>query len=298
MELLLGFFHRKNYGKIFVGMNLFHPIGDVMDAMIFPAGNAEVLPIHSHVFLEFLTYTKLINVYTPQKLTWIPKITIFERRYILKTCIFGIYVKFQRGTYYNKTRRNAKKTPSIPHPLLPHATIPPKTSRSPGINHTSPIFRRKSHGIRSIQTGNLSINIWKTKHWNTQKNGGVQKIWCFHVQRKSIFRVQPALSVFGEKKNIPSKAFLFLVAASPRNHSLWSQCVLLLHHRVDDRSMFEASNRTSFRPSSLEVQLGYPSLRGWWQRVLPFFNTKGLSSNTVDGSEIPNNHLRCITPYK
>ena len=66
MELLLGFFHRKNYGKIFVGMNLFHPIGDVMDAMIFPAGNAEVLPIHSHFFLEFLIYTKQINVYTPK----------------------------------------------------------------------------------------------------------------------------------------------------------------------------------------------------------------------------------------
>ena len=31
----------------------------------------------------------------PRKLTWIPKIAIFERRYILKTIIFGIYVRFR-----------------------------------------------------------------------------------------------------------------------------------------------------------------------------------------------------------
>ena len=31
----------------------------------------------------------------PRKLTWTPKIAIFERRYILKTIIFGIYVRFR-----------------------------------------------------------------------------------------------------------------------------------------------------------------------------------------------------------
>ncbi len=36
----------------------------------------------------------------PRKLTWIPKIAIFERRYILKTIIFGIYVRFRRGKTY------------------------------------------------------------------------------------------------------------------------------------------------------------------------------------------------------
>ncbi len=33
----------------------------------------------------------------PRKLTWIPKIAIFERRYSLKTIFFGIYVGFRRG---------------------------------------------------------------------------------------------------------------------------------------------------------------------------------------------------------
>ena len=33
----------------------------------------------------------------PRKLTWIPKIAIFERRYISKTIIFVIYVRFRGG---------------------------------------------------------------------------------------------------------------------------------------------------------------------------------------------------------
>ena len=34
-----------------------------------------------------------------QKLTWIPEITIFDRRYILKTIILGIYVRCRGGNY-------------------------------------------------------------------------------------------------------------------------------------------------------------------------------------------------------
>ena len=36
----------------------------------------------------------------PEKLTWIHKIAIFERRYILKTIILGIYVRFRGGMVY------------------------------------------------------------------------------------------------------------------------------------------------------------------------------------------------------
>ena len=36
----------------------------------------------------------------PRKLTWISKIAIFERRYLLNTIIFGIYVRFRVGIYY------------------------------------------------------------------------------------------------------------------------------------------------------------------------------------------------------
>ena len=198
-----------------------------MDAMIFPAGNAEVLPIHSHVFLEFLTYTKLINVYTPQKLTWIPKITIFERRYILKTIIFGIYVKFQGVTYYNKTRRNAKKLHLSPIHYCPNflhmpCNHPSKNIEVPGINHTSPtgesfkrtFCRRKSHGIQSIQQGNLSNRYLENQTLEHPKNKWFAKNMRFPCSKEIYFQefnFSP-FRFFGEK-NIPSESvFLFLVA--------------------------------------------------------------------------------------
>ena len=182
-------------------------------------------------------------MYTPPKTNgWISKITIFERRYILKTIIFGIYVKFQRGTYYNTTTRNAKIPPSIPHPLFPpstisptsytcHATIPPKTSRSQVLiilhRHakvSNGLFfggKVMEYWIQSIQQGNLSIISAKPNIGTPKKMDGLQKYdGNFHVQRKSNFQEfnQPFLPVFGEKKNsIPSEGpfgrrFLFLVA--------------------------------------------------------------------------------------
>ena len=148
-----------------------------------------------------------------------------------------------------------------------------------------------------------------------------------------IFRSSTSpFTVFGEKKtaSLPRR-FLFLVAIwgfpkmvgfpnnhglmiilgcemggnppfketpiSPRNHSLWSQCVLLLHHPVDDRSMFEASNRNGPTESDIlhpwKSNWGTPFVRGWWQRVSPFFLILRVYHHPILlMAEIPNNHLR------
>ena len=52
----------------------------------------------------------------PLKLTWIPKTAIFERRYILKTIILGIYVKFPGATNHRFFGANQ---PSFPTTLSP-----------------------------------------------------------------------------------------------------------------------------------------------------------------------------------
>ena len=206
-------------------------------------------------------------------------------------------------------RKNSIYPPSTiaPTSYTCHATIPPKTSRSQVLiilHRQAKVSNGLFVGGKVMEYSQFSkaiylIDIWKTKHWNTQKINGLQKIWGFHVQRKSIFRSSTlALSVFLEKKTSLLKAFFcfwllhggFLkwwvspttmgfptkndqhlgcemggnppfteTPTSPRNHSLWSQCVLLLHHRVDDRSMFEASNRVHrsiFHP--WKSNWGYP----------------------------------------
>ena len=66
-----------------------------------------LLRVISQVFLVQTIIQNSIKRYKhrklhSQKLTWIPKIAIFERRYILKTIILGIYVRFRGGTSFQK----------------------------------------------------------------------------------------------------------------------------------------------------------------------------------------------------
>ena len=207
-------------------------------------------------------------MYTPPK-TWIPKITIFERRYILKTIIFGIYVKFQGVTYYNKTRRNAENSIYPPSSISPtsytcHATIPPKTSRSQVliILHRQAKVSNEQLSWNTVNSDRQSIyNIWKTKHWRPKKNGGLQKYDVSMFQKEIDFQSSTSpFRFFGEKKKHRFQS----LAASPRNHSLWSQCVLLLHHRVDDRSMFEASTRKGFiDPNRVHRSILHPWKSNW-----------------------------------
>lgn len=118
-----------------------------------------------------------------------------------------------------------KKTPSILHPLFPENFLrmpcnhPSKNIEVQSINHTSPTgesFKRtflseeKSWNTEYSQFSQAIylIDIWKTKHWNTQKMDGLQKYDVSMFKGNPIFRVQPALSVFGAKKTSLPRRFV------------------------------------------------------------------------------------------
>ena len=83
----------------------------MVSIMIQRPSNFQGVKLSLPIFVWFI-YCNHLNLH-PRKLTWIPKIAMFERRYIWKTTIFGIYVRFQGGIH----------SAFIDHPFSPSETM-------------------------------------------------------------------------------------------------------------------------------------------------------------------------------
>ena len=71
------------------------------------------LPITATKCFSF-TWPVSLSALHPRKLTWIPKIAISERSYILKTIILGIHVSFRECTHFSDPNFETNPNEHVP----------------------------------------------------------------------------------------------------------------------------------------------------------------------------------------